>query len=116
MGSNKTQVLYRLRLRLFTPTQPMLDVQTTSQERKLDPEVIIKHGELYARSWESECETLVSDNDRDKTVNHNSPKTTVRHDSPNDESCITPGTIQEVSQKFSPRQVDYVTGPIWITT
>ena len=30
LGTNKTQVLHRMRLRLFTPRQPIPDVQTTS--------------------------------------------------------------------------------------
>ena len=42
LGTNKTQVLHRMRLRLFTPRQPIPDVQTTSQEWKSNPEVIIK--------------------------------------------------------------------------
>ena len=32
LGTNKAQVLYRMRLRLFTPRQPIPDVQTTSHE------------------------------------------------------------------------------------
>ena len=54
IGTNKTQLLHCMRLRLFTPRQPILDVQTTSQEWKADPEVIIEHEDLYARAWESE--------------------------------------------------------------
>ena len=32
LGTHKTQVLHRMRLRLFTPRQPIPDVQKTSQE------------------------------------------------------------------------------------
>ena len=50
IGTNKTQVLHRMRLHLLTPKQPIPDVQTTSQEWKPDIEVIIKHDDLYARA------------------------------------------------------------------
>ena len=43
LGTNKTQVPHRMRLCLFTPRQPIPDVQTTPQEWKSDPEVIVKH-------------------------------------------------------------------------
>ena len=57
LATNETQVLHRMRLRLFIPRQPIPGVQTTLQEWKLDPEVIIKHDDLYAKAWESEYET-----------------------------------------------------------
>ena len=37
LGTNKTQVLHRMRLRPLTPSQPIPDVQTTSEEWKPDP-------------------------------------------------------------------------------
>ena len=52
-----------MRIRLFTPRQPLPDVQTTSHEQKPDPEVVIKHDNLYARAWESDYETPIFDND-----------------------------------------------------
>ena len=51
VGTDKTQVHHIMGLaRSFK--QPMPDVKTTSQEGKPDPEVIIKHDNLYARAWE----------------------------------------------------------------
>ena len=91
-----------MRLRLITPRQPIPDVQTTSHEWKPDPEVIIKHDDLYARAWESEYETLIFDNNQHDPDNGNSPEVTVRHDSPNDELCTIPGTIQEDSPEILP--------------
>ena len=38
LETNKTQVLHCMRLQLFTPRQPIPDVQTTSQEWKPDPD------------------------------------------------------------------------------
>ena len=49
VGTNKTQVLHRLQLRPFAAGQPLPDVQFTLQERKSDPEVSLKHDDLYAR-------------------------------------------------------------------
>ena len=49
--TNKTQVFHRMRLRQFTPRQLVPDIQVTQCEKKPDPEVIIKHDELYARAW-----------------------------------------------------------------
>ena len=46
LGTNKSQILHRMRLLLFTHRQPTPDVQTTSHAWKPDPEVIIKHDDL----------------------------------------------------------------------
>ena len=61
LGMNKTQVLHRTRLRLFTPRQPIPDC---SHEWKPDPKVILKHDDMYARAWESEFETSIFENDQ----------------------------------------------------
>ena len=91
-----------MRLRLITPRQPIPDVQTTRQEWKPDPEVIIKHDDLYARAWESEYETPIFDNGQHEPDNNNSPEITVKHDLQNDEACTIPGTIQEDSPEILP--------------
>ena len=91
-----------MRLRPFTPRQPIPHVQTTAQEWKLDPEVIIRHDDLYARAWESEYETSIFDNDQHEPDSGNSPEVAVRHDLPNDETCSIPGTIQEDSPEILP--------------
>ena len=105
LGTNRTQILDRMRLRIFTPRQPIPDVQTTSHEWKPDPEVIIKHDDLHARAWESDNETPLFDNGQHEPDSGNSPEVTMRHDLPNDETCTIPGTIQEDSQRFSPTQM-----------
>ena len=102
LGTNKTQILHRMRLRLFTPRQPLPDVQTTAQEGKPDPEVVIKHDDLYARALESEYETTIFDNGQHEPDSGNSPEVTMRHDPPNDKTCTIPGTIQEDSPEILP--------------
>ena len=52
IGTNKTQILHRMRLRQFTPHQPIPDTPVTPREWQPDPEVIIKHDDLYARACE----------------------------------------------------------------
>ena len=91
-----------MRLRLFTPRQPIPDVQTISQEWKPDPEAIIKHDDVYAGAWESEYETPIFDNGQLEPDNDNSLEISVRHDLPNEKTCTIPGTIQEDSPEILP--------------
>ena len=71
LGTNEPQVLHRTRLRRLTPRQAILDVKPTSREWKPDPGVTIKHGDLYARAWESEYETPIFDNGQREPDNDN---------------------------------------------
>ena len=41
-----------MRLRQFTPRQPIPDIQIPPHEWQPEPEVIIEHDDLYARAWE----------------------------------------------------------------
>ena len=52
IGTDKTQVLHRMRMRQFTPRQAPADIRVNSHEYKPDPEVSINHDDLYARAWE----------------------------------------------------------------
>ena len=61
IGSNKTKVLHRMQLLPFTTRQHPADIRITPQERKPDPEVNLKHDDLYARAWEYEYEKSNSD-------------------------------------------------------
>ena len=74
LGTNKIQVLHCMRLRLFTPRQPILTVPKTSQDWKPDPKVIIKHDDLYARAWESDYKTPISNKGRHESDSHSSPE------------------------------------------
>ena len=71
----------------------MPEVQTTCQEWKPDLEVNIKHGDLYARAWESVYETPILDNGQHKPDNDNSREITRGHELTNNETCTIPGTI-----------------------
>ena len=78
INTNKTQVLHWMRLRQITPCQLIPDIQITTREWKPDPEVIIKHDDLYARAWEWEYEKLIFESDYKKLVAPNSTEMKVR--------------------------------------
>ena len=50
IGTNKMQVLHRMRMRQFTTHQPPADITVKPQDYKSDPEVSLNHGDLYARA------------------------------------------------------------------
>ena len=91
-----------MRLRQFTPRQPIPDTPVTSREWQPDPEVIIKHDDLYARAWECEYDKPISDSDRNNLVPPNSPEVTVRSGEAADGTRSIPGTIQEDSSEILP--------------
>ena len=102
IGTNEMQILHWLRLRQFTPRQPIPDIPVTPHEWQLDPEVIIKHDDLYARAWECEYDKPIFDSDRDNMVVLNPPEVTVRPEEAADEIRSTPWTIQEDSSEILP--------------
>ena len=59
IGTNKTQVLHRMRMRQSTPRKPPADVRRTPHEYKPDPDVSLKHDDLYARAWEDDYEQSI---------------------------------------------------------
>ena len=66
-GTEKTQVLYRMRLLQFTSRQPVPDVQLTPPEKKPDLAITIIDDDLYARAWECEYEKPIFDIDHDNS-------------------------------------------------
>ena len=60
IGTNKTQVLHRMRMRQFTPRQPPGDIAVKPHEHKSDPEVSLHHDDLYARAWECDLSNQFS--------------------------------------------------------
>ena len=63
VGTNKTQILHRMRLRQFAPRQPLSDIPVTQREWQPDLEVVITHDDLYARAWECEYDEPIFDSD-----------------------------------------------------
>ena len=68
IGTNKTQLLHRMRMRHFTPRQPPADITVRPQDYKSDPEVDINHDDLYARAWEYDFEQPIFDAENDNAT------------------------------------------------
>ena len=51
LGTNKTQLLHRIRLRKFTPQAPLADIFVQETDWQKDDQPPIAQGDLYAQSW-----------------------------------------------------------------
>ena len=102
-GTNKKQILHRMKLRQFAPRQPIPDLPITPREWQPDPEVVIKHDDLYARAWECEYDEPIIDSDYNNLVTPSSPEITIQSEQAADEMKNTPGTIPEKSPKIIPQ-------------
>ena len=100
IGTGKTQVLHRMRLRQSTSRQPTPDVESTPQDWFSDPEVIIQYADLYARAWESKYEKPKFDNAHNNTPLPNSTEFVGRYEPANEKTITIPGTIQENPQEI----------------
>ena len=103
IGTNKTQILHRMKLRQFTPRQPIPDIPITPRAWQPDPEVVIKHDDLYARAWECEYDEPIFDSDYNNLATPSSPEITKGSDQAADEMRNTPGTIRENSPENIPQ-------------
>ena len=74
IGTNKTQLFHRMRLRHFTPCQPLSDIPVTQNEWQPDPEVVITHDDIYGRAWECEYDEPMFDSDYNKLAPPVHPK------------------------------------------
>ena len=109
IGTDKTEVLHRMRMLKFTPRRPPADIRITPQELKTDPEVSIKHDDLYARAWEFEYEKPIFDAENNNARPPNSPEIPVQSNVSTEEMRNTPGTAHECSRKFLFKRKNYVT-------
>ena len=109
IGTNKTQVLHRMRMRQFTPRQPLLDIRITPQEWKPDPKVSIKDDDLHARALGREYERPIFDAKSDNAMPPNSSEIAVQVDLLPEETWNTPGTARKRSREFFPIRKNYVT-------
>ena len=103
IGTNKTQILHRMRLRQFTPGQPLSDIPVTQREWQPDPEVVITHDDLYARAWECEYDEPLFDSDHSNLAVPSPPEITVRSKQTADEMRNTPGIIPKNSAAMIPQ-------------
>ena len=102
IGTDKTQVLHRMRMRQFTPRQPPADIRVNPHEYKPDPEVSINHDDLYARAWEYHYEQPIFDAENDNSVSPNQPETPIQTDLSTGKMRSTRGTTHECPPEISP--------------
>ena len=102
IGTDKTQVLHRMRMRQFTPRQPPADIRVNPHEYKPDPEVSINHDDLYARAWEYHYEQPIFDAENDNSVPPNQREIPIQSDLSTGKMRNTRGTTHECPPEISP--------------
>ena len=80
IGTNKTKVFHRTRMPQFTPRQPPADIRITPQEYKPDPDVSLKHDELYATAWEYDYQQPIFDAENNNATPPNPHEIPVQSD------------------------------------
>ena len=100
IGTNKTQVLHRMRMRQFTPRQPPADITVKPQEYKSDPEVSLHHDYLYASAWEYDFEQPIFDAENDKAARPNLQEIPLQSEYSTEEMRTTPGNPQVCSPEI----------------
>ena len=102
IGTNKTQLLHRMRMRQFTPRQPPADITVKPHEYKSDPEVSLYHDDLYARAWEYDFEQPIFDAENDSETPPNQREIQIQSDLPTEETRNTQGTTHQRSPEIFP--------------
>ena len=69
LGTNKTQLLHRIRLRSFTPQAPLADIFVRESDWQKDDQMPVAHDDLYAQSWNTNFGPNPFDNPPDHTQN-----------------------------------------------
>ena len=103
VGTNKTQILHRMKMRQFTPRQPLSDIPVTQREWQPEPEIVITHDDLYARAWECEYDEPIFDSDDNILAAPSPPEITKRSEQTADEMRKTPGITPEISPEIIPQ-------------
>ena len=102
IGTNKMQLLHRMRMRQFTHRQPSADIRITPQDYKPDLDVSLKHDDLYARAWEYDYEQPFFDAKNIKATPPNFHEILVQSGFSTEEIRNIPGTALECSPEIFP--------------
>ena len=95
IGTNKTQELHGMRMCQFTPRQPPSDIRIMPQDFKPDPDVSLKHDDLYARdNFDAEKNNVTPPNSHENPIQSDFPTEGMRN---------TPGIAHECSPEFFPQ-------------
>ena len=70
LGTNKTQLLHRIRLMKFTPSAPLAKNFVRETDWQKDDNIIVTHDDLYAHTWDTNFgadpfDTELPDNEQD---------------------------------------------------
>ena len=103
IGTNRTQILDRRKVRHFTRRQLIPDIPITPREWQPDPEGVIKHDDLYTRAWECEYDEPLFGSDYNNLAKPSSPEITIRSEQTADEMGNTPGTLPESPPQIIPQ-------------
>ena len=90
IGTNKTQLLHRMRMSQFTPRQPPADITIKPHKYEFYPEVSLNHDDLYARAWEYDFEQPIFDAENDNEAPPNQQEIPVQSDFSTKEMKTTP--------------------------
>ena len=104
IGTDKTQVLHRMRMRQFTPRQPPADITVKPREYESDPEVSFNHDDLYARAWKYDFEQPIFDAENDKAAPPNQQEIPEQSDFSTEEMRNTPGNPHVCSPEIFPNK------------
>ena len=102
IGTAKTRVLHRMRMRQFTLRQPPADIRVNPHEYKPDPEVSINHDDLYARAWEHHYEQPFFDDGNNGATHPEPHEIPIQSDLSTGEMRNTLGTTHECSPEVFP--------------
>ena len=92
-----------MRLRQFTPRQPIPDIPITPREWQPDPEIVIKPDDFHARAWECEYDEPIFHSDYNIMATPSSAGITIRSKQVADEVRSIPGTIPRISAEIIPQ-------------
>ena len=102
IGTNKMQVLHRLRMRQFTPRQPPADIPVRPQDFRFDPELSLNHDDLFTRAWEYDFEQPIFDAENDAATPPSPQENPKESDFSTEEMRNTPGNPHVCSPEIFP--------------
>ena len=93
-----------MRMRQFTPRHSPAEIWITPQEYKRDPDVSLKHDDLYDRAWGYDYEQKIFEAENKNTTPPNSHEIPVQSDFSTEEMKNTPGTAHGCSPQIFPQR------------
>ena len=109
IGTNKTEMLRRLRMCHLTPRHPPADIRVRPKEYKPDPEVSPNHDSLYARAWKIDYEQLNFDAENKNAALASTQEIPVQSDFSTEELRAHREPHTSVPQRFFPKRTKSVT-------